>query len=341
MGFEVFKGLKSIVGIRAQEMVTLILPTFKRSSEVVSHSITSILADAGAVELISEIILIDQNAPPIEVPESLKSIGYLKESVKNIPSKINLGANKFLHLVDQAPSLTRAQNLGVRFARGRYLVFFDDDITVIEGSIQNYVRIFEAHPEVSFLAGRETLPTELREQSSFKIFLKKWIQRFSVGESEYKNGDQFVCRIKNNSFIVADFDQDTAQVIKVDGARGCNWACRTEAFNQVGGFDEAYQGTALRGETDLQVRLGRTFGPGLYAPRSQVIHHRQLGGCENLSTSLKSLKSKFENETYFQKKNFPGLPKIYFLLRTVPLMISALKDSNGFSFLIWVKYGLK
>jgi len=55
--------------------------------------------------------------------------------------------------------------------------------------------------------------------------------------------------------MIKNFNVDSQDLVRIDGARGCNWACRASAFKQAGGFDENYQGTALREETDLYLRL--------------------------------------------------------------------------------------
>jgi GT2 family glycosyltransferase len=127
--------------------------------------------------------------------------------------------------------------------------------------------------------------------------------------------------------------------VRIDGARGCNWACRREWFERAGGFDPAFQGTALREETDLYLRLGKLGAVGYYNANARVIHHRQAGGCENLAASLTSLRSKLENEYYFQNKHFPSVSRLWFLLRTAPLMLETLIESRGMSLLLWIRYG--
>ena len=324
-----------------KKLVSVIIPTYRRPSSVVSKSIRSILEDTSAQDLISEVILIDQNVPELVLEPDLVQTGY-KKIKHNQTDILNLGKDaKLLHLFGLAPSVTKAKNLGERFARGTLYVFFDDDVTVLPGSIQNYVEILESQKAITYLGGREIIDRGVRIESKIRAFFRKIIQNYSRGESEYKSGGVYVGRIKPNSFMIKNFNVETPNLVKIDGARGCNWACRASAFKVAGGFDENYQGSAMREETDLYIRLNRLPGVAFYTAKSAVIHHRQAGGCDNLSDSIRSLTSKFENELYFQKKNFPNIPGVYFQIRTMPLMLESLSESRGLSFWIWLKCGWK
>jgi len=312
-------------------MVSVIIPTFGRPLSVVLNTLNSMGPEA------NEIILIDQNVPPLNFNQTglatqLETLDLSKASERKSSLRI-------LHLTGLLPSVTRAKNKGVKFAKNPLLVFFDDDVTVLPGCVARYVLDFEQHPEIAYLGGRETLDQNVKKEGRFKRYLRFLANRSR--ESEYQVNGQYIGRIKPNSFMIKNFDVEALDLVKIDGARGCNWACRKDWFDKAGGFDEHYQGTALREETDLYLRINALGGKGYYESQARVIHHRQAGGCDNLSDSIKSLNSKFTNELYFQNKFFANRSRIYFLIRTLPLVIETLRESKGISILIWLKYGFK
>lgn len=314
---------------------SVIIPTYRRTSSVVENTISSIFADQESVLSVERIILIDQNNPPLEFNDEVKRFGYL--SVTSLDEVSNTDA-KLIHIHGLSPSVTKAKNIGSKWIKGEYTVFFDDDVTVQPGCISNYIKIFDQQQAVGFLGGREILDHSFKKESLFKSLLRKLAQWKS--EPEYQVDGVYVGRIKSNSFMIKNFNVETDHLVKIDGARGCNWACRSKHFFASGGFDEYFQGTALREETDLYLRLRSLGADGYYTSKSAVIHHRQLGGCDNLSQSMKSLKSKFENERYFQRKHFPNVTKIFFAIRTLPLVVETLKESRFLSVFYWLKYTL-
>jgi GT2 family glycosyltransferase len=313
---------------------SVIIPTYRRSAEVVSHTIQSIFSDQESRDHLIRLILIDQNPIPLEFPAEISEIGIYKVSAQ---SEVVETPERIIHLTGLSPSVTQAKNSGVRWVKGEVIVFFDDDVTVKKGCISNYLGIFESNPEAGYLGGREILDPVLnfKREGRFKRILRALAQLGS--EPEYQVNGQYVGRIKRNSLMIKNFDIETDRMVRIDGARGCNWACRKESFFQAGQFDEAFCGTALREETDLYLRLNAIGARGFYTAKSVVLHHRQAGGCENLSASIRSIRSKFENEVYFQKKNFEYVSKWFFAIRTLPLAVENLKESRGVSLLIWIQ----
>lgn len=312
--------------------VTVIIPTYRRPEKTVENTLRSILLDRKSSALIKEIILIDQNKEPLVFsdPEVLACLeqGADQEGQQE--------ALKIIHITGLAPSVTKAKNVGVGYATGDILVFFDDDVTVLDGCIQTYVETFLKNPNIGYLGGRETLDQHALQESKFRSRLRALLDAMSKPEPDYQVNGTYIGRIKANSFMIKNFDVETDRLVKIDGARGCNWACRKELFFKAGGFDEHYAGTALREETDLYMRLNRIGAQGFFLSRARVIHHRQSGGCENLADGIRIFRSKLDNESYFQKKFFSHRSKIFFLLRTAPLMLQSLKDTKGLSFCLWL-----
>ena len=322
---------------------SIIIPTYRRSHGVVTHTLNSILSDHQGMSQIREIILIDQNKPALDLSQygaSDSKVVYHPVDAGSATDEIQGDLRpRLIHLTGLSPSVTRAKNTGARWVRGEFILFFDDDVTVQNGCISNYITIFESNPEVAYLGGREILDRSIPKEGVIKRLLRRLAEM--KGEPEYQVKGVYVGRIKPNSFMIKNFDIETDRLVKIDGARGCNWACRANWFSKAGRFDEHYQGTALREETDLYLRLNAIGARGFYTAKSSVIHHRQLGGCDNLSASLMSLNSKFENELYFQRKHFRDQSRIWFAIRTLPLVIQTLRESKGMGIWLWLKYAFK
>jgi GT2 family glycosyltransferase len=316
--------------------VSVIIPTYRRPVAVLERTIESIFFDSAFLKDVDSIVVIDQNSPQLEFSEQSKRFGY--ESISHNPGVVRSATCKLVHLHGMAPSVTKAKNIGTKYVKSELFVFFDDDVELFPGCISSYIELFKNHPEVSYFGGRETLAEHALRESRLKRMFRK-IAQFRK-EPLYQYEGIYIGRIRPNSYMIKNFDIPANRLVRIDGARGCNWATRSELFFKAGGFDEAYQGTALREETDLYLRLN-AFGPAYYAAQSRVTHFRQLGGCDNLSDSLRSLRSKLENELYFQTKNFPHCSRIHFLIRLLPLMIENLRSSKGLSFFLWIFYGFK
>ena len=312
--------------------VSVIIPTFRRPIGVVANTLKSLLSSGGARDRILRVIVIDQNPEPLPLGEAFEG-----ETVFQIAGDAPVRETdaRIIHILGLSPSVTRAKNAGANWVKGEVILFFDDDVTVQAGCVSSYLGVFQNNPDVGYLGGREILDRMVGKVGLFKRTLRGLAQLSP--EPEYQVDGVYVGRIKPNSFMIKNFDVETDRLVRIDGARGCNWACRTEAFFKAGGFDEAYQGTALREETDLYLRLNAIGAKGFYIAASSVIHHRQAGGCENLSSSLRSLRSKFQNEVYFQRKHFASVSRVYFAIRMLPLVIETFKESRGASVLIWLK----
>jgi GT2 family glycosyltransferase len=101
-----------------------VIPTFMRESVLWD----SLRALRPQVRPGDEVLVIDQNRPPLAAPPDL-ACAWLK-----------------LVKLDR-PSLTRARNLGLERAVSPWVVFLDDDILPDPGLLENFRRAAEAYPD--------------------------------------------------------------------------------------------------------------------------------------------------------------------------------------------------
>jgi GT2 family glycosyltransferase len=166
-------------------------------------------------------------------------------------------------------SLPGARNYGVRRARGEIILFIDDDVQLPEGFLHAHVRNFQSRPEVGAVAGR--------------IF-----DRMKLAESQ---GAKQIEELPPQAMdpAVAWYQLDLVHTVKpqwVISARGCNMSFRRELFDRYAmAFDERFQGSAVREESDFCLGLRRTGYKVWYDPEAHLVHLGEpTGGCHDIST---------------------------------------------------------
>jgi glycosyltransferase involved in cell wall biosynthesis len=168
-------------------------------------------------------------------------------------------------------SLPGARNYAVKRARGDVLLFLDDDVqlepTFLTAHAQNYRR-----SEVGGVAGR--------------VFDRMKLADFAPG-------------LEIQDLPPAAMDPGiawyhinlvhTVKPQQVLSARGCNMSFRRTIFEQGIWFDERFQGSAVREESDFCLRVRKTGLMIWYDPAAHLVHlGEETGGCHDIST--KSLK---------------------------------------------------
>ncbi|MCO4755557.1 MAG: glycosyltransferase [Bacteriovoracaceae bacterium] len=321
---------------------SIIIPTYGRNEDVINQTIDSILKYREELSEKTEIILIDQNQPSLKISEYYEKLDFIQYSKHERGSEYYLPNTKGIHLIHITggkASVTMAKNYGIKVSTGNFLIFFDDDVIVQKNCLARHHDQFYSKSEAAFIGGREIVHPPSLKRSRFRESLIKLLELFSnPRENEFKFNNRYIGRIKPNSFMLSNFDVDSHDLIRINGARGCNWSTSKNNFQNAGGFDESFQGTALREETDLYLRLEGLGKKGFFDGQAVVHHMRQLGGCENISKSLNSLKSKLENELYFQRKHFSKRSSFYFFVRLLPITLETLKDTRGLSLLLFLKH---
>jgi len=141
----------------------------------------------------------------------------------SFPKKV-LGKDEELIVVDNGiddeGNPTKARNNGARKARGKYLVFLDNDVRVKKGFLNKVVKYLDLHPKVG--AGQ--------------LKLLRW------GSKKYDSAGDL---LTSNGFLVerAREAEDKGQFDKADlifSGKGAAMVVRRSVFEKIGGFDESY-----------------------------------------------------------------------------------------------------
>lgn len=162
------------------------------------------------------------------------------------------------------PSIPEAMNAGLQFARNPLVLFLDDDIVPDGNLIAAHAQAYKDFPEAWAVAGQVLQPGE------------------SPGA---RNGytANFGLRADLNFPFWSDEPAWVANVM------AGNLSLRRDRALAAGGFDENFQGSAYRFETEFSRRLIMRGGRIRYAPEASIRHLRaERGGTRAAGSHLTS-----------------------------------------------------
>ena len=242
-----------------------------------------------------------------------------------------------LHSLDWA-SLPGARNYAVRRAKGDILIFIDDDVRLEKNYIQTHAKVFLERPEVGAVAGRVFDRMKLADAKRYGSQAEQPAQvaasvvsvaAVSVSSSTAASGPlsegQSCCggaSTEAKEPVIQDLPPEamdpgiawyhldlvhTVKAQRVLTARGCNMSFRREIFDQHGiFFDERFEGSAVREESDFCLRIRKTGYQIWYEPQASLVHvGEESGGCHDVST--RSLKYQF---TFYHNHFLMGLKNL-------------------------------
>ncbi len=157
----------------------------------------------------------------------------------------------------------RACNQGAAHTTEPYLFFMNSDTDLTRGATRAIVDYFEAHPQAGVVGPRilnedGSLQFSCREFPSInEAFLHAFVGLFSAINAAS-------ARYKKTAW-------SHEEEARVDWVSGCFMAVRREAFEAVGGFDEAY--FMYVEDVDLCWRAWRAGWTVDYTPAAEVYHH--------------------------------------------------------------------
>jgi len=230
--------------------ISVIVPTYGREAVLRDTLADLIQQDYSSYE----VLVIDQTAQ--HEPETQD---YLEQLVAQ--AKIRL------FQVNWA-SLPAARNYGVRRAVGEIMLFLDDDVQLPPGFLTAHARNYQT-PEIGAVAGRVYDRLKLAEAVPGLTIDYLPAEAMQPGIAWY--------------YIDLVHTQKPQQVIT---ARGCNMSFRRELFEQHNiWFDERFQGSAVREESDFCLRIRQTGLKIWYDPEAHLVHLGEAtGGCHDIST---------------------------------------------------------
>ena len=164
----------------------------------------------------------------------------------------------------------RANNLGARYAKGKYILVLNPDVSVEPDTLQKLVDYMEENKDVG-IAAPQLFFFNGQIQDSCRRFMRPMdlvakrtpLQRFKF----FKN--------RLDEYVMNDYDHKATQ--EVDLVTGACFISPKEVFEKVGGFDDRY--FLFMEDADLCRKMWLAGHKVVYYPAARALHyHKRLSG---------------------------------------------------------------
>ena len=242
-------------------LISVVIPTYGREA-ILCDTLKSVLEQTYPAY---EVIVVDQTKDhEADTRRFLEQLSAAKEIS--------------LYAVPWA-SLPAARNYAIERAAGDILLFLDDDVELPAGFLAAHAAGFNNRPEVGAIAGR--------------VF-----DRMKLSDSAQPPIETLPPAAMDPG--IAWYHIDLVHTVKpqqVLTARGCNMSFRRSVFTEYNlRFDERFEGSAVREESDFCLRFRKTGLIIWYDPAAHLVHlGEETGGCHDIST--RSLE--YQNTFYY------------------------------------------
>ncbi len=159
----------------------------------------------------------------------------------------------------------KANNIGIKKARGEFILILNPDTEILENSLKKTVKFMEKNPDVA-VTGVKLLNPDGSLQPSVRRFPTPLSQTLLLLKIYH-----LFPQLKVFTYYLAkDFDYNKTQ--EVDQIMGAFMMIRNDIFREVGLFDENFY--LWFEEVDFCKRVKKACQKVVYFPGSQIIHHR-------------------------------------------------------------------
>ncbi|MEN6373602.1 MAG: glycosyltransferase family 2 protein [Smithella sp.] len=186
----------------------------------------------------------------------------------------------------------KANNIGIKQSRGRYICLLNSDVRVLPDVLQSLINFMDQNKSIG-ISGPKTLSPDLSIQSTCRklpnlwtIFCESCCLNKLFPKSDIFSDDQ-----------MKFFNHNTVR--KVEGLAGCCLMIRKTALDRVGLFDEQF--FIYFEETDLCKRFGQAGWDIVFFPDVSLVHHH--GGSSSkdpIRFNIEYMKSQIK---YWKKHN--------------------------------------
>ncbi len=215
---------------------------------------------------------------------------------------------------------TKGNNIGLRAARGCYLLLLNPDTEIVGDALLRLIDVMEAHPQVG-VAGAHTLNTDGTYQSTRR--------HFPTLKSELIESLWFAPYLKKlpSHFPLNQPNCDSTH--RVDWVQGSSMLARRAVYEQIGGLDESF--FMFSEEVDWCKRATDAGWQIMYVGTATIIHH---GGRSTEQTGARThIYYQTSKISYFRKHYgalSAGLLRVYILANyAIQIIIETVKSALG------------
>jgi hypothetical protein len=236
-----------------------------------------------------EVILVD-NASNDGTPAA---VSRRFPAIKVIESKINLG-------------FASGNNLGLRQAKGRYLLLLNSDTLINKDTLVKMVKFMDENPKVGLATCRVELADGRIDPASHRGFPTPWAAiTYYLGLEKLWPKSRLFGRYHQGW-------QDLSQIHEIDCPTGAFFFIRRQVIRQIGLLDEGF---FMYGEDiDFSYRVKQAGWQVMYAPITRIIHLKGASGMkkqvknkltpEARALRLKITRAFFDNNRRLYQKHF-------------------------------------
>jgi len=239
-------------------------------------------------ELSSEIIVVDNGSDD----GSLEMLREKFPHITLIANKVNLGFSK-------------ANNLGLKIAKGKFLLLLNPDTIVQEDTFEKLISFFNANSSAGMVGCKILNPDGTLQLACRRSFPGPWTSFCKVsGLSSLFPNSRLFARY-NLTYL------DENQSYEVDAISGSFMLMKREVYEKIGGLDEQF---FMYGEDlDWCYRVQKAGWKVFYVHDTTIIHYK---GESTKRSSLDETKVFYSAMHLFVKKHFASSLLVEIILRT-------------------------
>jgi hypothetical protein len=231
-----------------------------------------------------EVIAVD-NGSTDGSAQLLKTMKQSWPNLKIILSKKNLGFG-------------RGNNLGLKLARGKYILYLNSDAIITDVDFNDLVNLFKIRPGVGALTVKVVLSNGKIDPASHRGFPTPWTSlTYFLGLERLFANVIFLNKVFGHYHLV-DLNLDTIHEIEVP--TGAFLMVRHKIVKKIGGFDTDY--FAYGEDVEMAYQIGVAGFKILYYPLWSVLHLKSVSGLKKKTDPR--LRAKIRQHFYNAMKIF-------------------------------------